>query len=619
LAWSIRAEKGSRLATDAVPARGLAPLRRLVPYVLRYRGRLWAGLVCVLVSSALGAVGPWILRDALDGLAAGAPASKAYWQGAALIGTAALTGVLRYYMRDILNGLSRSVEYDLRNDLFARLTVLDAGWFARMRTGDVMARVTNDLGAVRMAAGPAIMYLTNTVVGSIFALVFMVRIDARLAGLALLPMVLLPVIMVRMGRAVHERFESVQEHFSTITTAAQENLAGTRIVRAFRQEEAEVARFAALSETYVTRNLRLAQLQGILNPSLSLLAGLGALAVLGYGGRLALTGKISVGAFVAFGLYLGMLTWPLIALGWVINLFQRGAASMQRLLDILDANPVVTDAPNPAALPARTSGGRTIEFRDVGFHYPVADGASPRWVLRHVSFTVPAGTTLGLVGATGSGKSSLLDLIPRLRDPQEGDVLLDGVPLRSLTLDAVRHEIGYVPQESLLFSETIQSNLEYGAEGPDAAERATAAAHIAQLDEAVADFPSGYATILGERGINLSGGQKQRAAIARALAREPAVVLLDDALSAVDTQTEAAILAGLGSALARRTAIIASHRVSALRDADAIIVLDDGAIVERGTHAELVARQGRYWQLLRNQQLDESIEDVAAALVAPSA
>ncbi len=604
----------SRARTQGGRRRGIAPLRRLVPYVMRYRGRLAAGLACVVASSATGAIGPWLLRDALDGLARHAPAADTYRLAATLVAVALGTGVLRYWMREILNGLSRWVEYDLRNALFDRLMRLDAGWFARTRTGDIMARLTNDLGAVRMAAGPAIMYLTNTVVGGLFALVFMLRIDARLTLIACLPMALLPVIMVRMGRAVHERFEAVQEHFSSLTTAAQENLAGTRIVRAFRQESAEESRFAALSEEYVRRNLRLAQLQGILNPSLSLLAGLGAIAVLAYGGRLALAGRISVGAFVAFGLYLGMLTWPLIALGWVINLFQRGAASMQRLLDVLDAEPAVADPVHPAALPPRTGAGRRLEFRDVGFRYPAPDGGEARWILRHVSFTVPAGATLGLVGATGAGKSTLLDLVPRLRDPDEGEILLDGVPLRQLSLAELRREIGYVPQESLLFSDTIRANLEYGAEGGDVTARAEAAAGIAQLAEAIADFPAGYDTVLGERGINLSGGQKQRAALARALARDPAIVLLDDALSAVDTQTEAAILAGLGSALSRRTALIASHRVSALRDADLIIVLDEGTVAESGRHDDLVARQGRYWQLLRRQQLDESLEGAGDAL-----
>ena len=326
--------------------------------------------------------------------------------------------------------------------------------------------------------------------------------------------------------------------------------------------------------------------------------------VVGYGGSLVLRGTISVGSFVAFGMYLGMLTWPLIALGWVINLFQRGAASMARLLEILDASPKLQEVPIPRALPPAAA-GRSIEFRNVGFHYPTEAGQPTRWVLRGITFTVPAGATIGVVGATASGKSALMDLVPRLFDPQEGQILLDGVPIRELELSALRRQIGYVPQESFLFSETIGNNLQYGSDDEGSG---IWAAEIAQLSETIKSFPGGYDTLLGERGINLSGGQKQRAALARALARKPSVVLLDDALSAVDTHTEAEILHSLRDALAGRTAMIASHRISAIRDASWIIVLDEGHIVEQGTHAELIAAGGRYWTLLNRQQLEESIE-----------
>ena len=583
-------------------------LARLLPYLRAYRWPLAAGLACVVVASASASAVPWLLRSGLDGFRTGAPTSHAWTIAATMLGVAVGTGALRYLMREWLNGISRWVEYDLRNDLFARLVTLDPGWYARTRTGDIMARLTNDLGAVRMAAGPAIMYFTNTIFGAIFALAFMLRIDARLTALALLPVVILPVLTVRLGRLVHDRFESVQEHFSTMTTRAQENLAGTRIVRAYRQEAAEIARYDALGREYLLRNMKLAQLSATMHALFALLAGLGAVTVLGFGGMLALRGTISVGSFVAFGLYLGMLTWPLIALGWVITLFQRGAASMTRLLDILDAQPAIADPAVPAPLPAiAPAGGRTLEFRGVGFHYPATEGHAPRWVLRDISFTVGAGETLGIVGATGSGKSALLELIPRLHDPQEGEILLDGVPLREVSLAAVRREIGMVPQESLLFSDTIASNLQYGLAAPDDA-ASRWAARIAELDSTIADFPGGYDTVLGERGINLSGGQKQRAALARALARKPAIVLLDDALAAVDTHTEAEILRGLRTALAGRTALIASHRISAIRDASWIIVVDDGRIVEQGKHDDLLALGGRYWTLLRRQQLLDSIE-----------
>jgi len=583
-------------------------LRRLLPYYTPYRWQVILGLAFVVISSLFASVTPWLLRAALDGIRTGAESRRIWTLAGAMVGLALVAGVLRYGMRELINGLSRRIEYDLRNDLFAHLLRLDAGYFGRTRTGDIMARLTNDLSAVRQAVGPAIMYLINTIAGGVFALYFMLRIDSRLTLLVLTPMVLLPILTIWLGRAIHERFEAVQEHFSTMTTRAQENLAGARVVRAYRQEQPELDRFAGLNDEYLAKNMQLVRLYGLMNPAFGLLAGLGAVTVLGIGGTLAVRGTISVGAFVAFGLYLGMLTWPLIALGWVVNLFQRGAASGARLLEILDASPAVSNPPAPTSLPAATT-GRSVEFRGVGFHYPPPADAQPRWVLRDISFRVSAGATLAVVGATGSGKSALLELLARVYDPQQGQILIDGVPVTSLTLEELRREIGFVPQESLLFSETIRENLTYGT---DDVSRAQWAAGVAQLDSTIAEFPGGYDTMLGERGINLSGGQKQRAALARALARHPSIVVLDDALSAVDTHTEADILRGLRDALKGRTAIIASHRVSAVRDASWIIVLDEGRIVEQGRHAELLAAGGRYWTLLRRQQLEDAIEDEAA-------
>ena len=608
-------------------------MRRLVPYYRPYYRMLANGLALVVISSAIGAAVPWLLRAGIDSLVQGAPLRKVTTIAAGIVGISLVGGALRYAMREVLNGLSRHIEYDLRQDLFVHLATLDPGYFGRTRTGDLMARLTNDLSAVRMATGPAIMYLTNTIFGAAFALVFMLRIDVHLTLLALLPMVMLPVVMIRMGGAIHRRFEAVQEHFSTLTTHAQENFAGVRVVRAYRQEAAEIARFAALNETYVERNMALARLYGAMNPLLGLLAGLSVAIVLGAGGALVVRGTITVGAFVAFGFYLTSLTWPMIALGWVINLFQRGSASMSRLLDVLDARTEITSPSSPRTLPP-ARGGRSIEFRGVGFHFPTAQGAEPRWVLRDVSFSIRAGGTLAVVGATGSGKSALIDLIPRLSDPQEGEIRVDGVPVRELAFDALRAEIGYVPQESFLFSDSIASNLAYGDathqfrdragddEAPAAESRAAGAmeasshlwaASVAQLHDTVDAFPHGYGTQLGERGINLSGGQKQRLALARALARHPRIVLLDDALSAVDTHTEAEILRGLRGTLAGRTAVIASHRVSAVRDASWIIVLDQGRVVEEGTHDQLMAAGGRYTALLSRQQLEEAIEETPAA------
>lgn len=584
-------------------------LLRLLPWMRPYRWRFAAGLACVVLSTAINSLIPTLLRQAIDALGAGGGVGAVARIGAAMVGVTLTMAVFRFYMREILNGVSRVVETDLRDAAFARLTRLDAAWYGRTRTGEVMARLTNDLGAVRMAAGPAIMYLTNTVFGALFALAYMVQISPRLTALALLPMVPLPWVMWTLGRATHDRFERVQAQFGDLTTMTQEHLSGVRVVRAYAQEAAETARFAALSDEYLARNMRLARLNALFNPSFTLLAGLGAAVVLGVGGGMVLERRMSVGTFVAFGLYLANLTWPLIALGWVTNLFQRGAASMRRLLDVLDAEPTLRDADRPTPLPA-ARGGRRLTLEQVSFTYP----GTAREVLHDVSVDIPAGTTLGIVGATASGKSTLLELLPRLADPTRGRILLDGVDLRELPLHVLRAEIGFVPQESVLFSETLRANLEYGTGDGEAARWA---ADVAQLTETIAALPEGAETLLGERGVNLSGGQRQRAALTRALARRPSVVILDDALAAVDTQTEAAILRGLREALAGRTAIIASHRITAVRDAHWILVLDEGRVVEQGRHEDLLAARGRYWTLLDRQRLEEELEAAEAPTAVP--
>lgn len=594
-------------------------LRRLLPYYHPYRLQVAFGLLSTVISVTLFNAIPSLLREAIDGMGTGAPVRSMWIIAAKMVGITLLMAVFRWQMRETLNGVSRRIENDLRDALFAHLSTLDAGFYARTRTGEIMARLTNDLGAVRMAAGPAIMYLVNTIFGGVIAFAFMLRISPSLTGLAVLPMIFLPVVMLKLGKSVHDRFERVQAHFGDLTTMAQENLSGVRIVRAYRQERAEAERFGAMSTEYVGLNMQLARLYGVMNPAFSVLAGLGAAAVLGIGGTFVIRGAMTVGAFVAFGFYLSNLTWPLIALGWVTNLFQRGSASMGRLNELFDAVPAIASPAAPRALP-ETRGGRTIEFRNVSFAYPSREPvdatpdspghgerprAGEREVLHDVSFTIPVGGTLGVVGATGSGKSALLELIPRLFDPTRGTVLIDGVPVSELDVAALRREIGFVPQESLLFSDTILANLAYGGTTDDDARWA---AGVAQLAETIASFPAGGDTVLGERGINLSGGQKQRAAMGRALARRPSIVIFDDALSAVDTHTEAAILSGLREALAGRTAVIASHRITAIREATHIIVLDEGRVVERGTHATLLAQRGRYWALLRRQQLEEAVE-----------
>jgi ATP-binding cassette subfamily B protein len=480
---------------------------------------------------------------------------------------------------------------------------MSAEFYDRYPTGDVMARTTNDLLAVRMVAGPALMYLVDTTIRALLIAPAMVGISPRLTLLALVPLLGLPVAMVSLGHMIHVRSQAIQAQFSDLTSHAHENLSGVRVVRSYRQERAEIEHFRRLSQTYLERNLGLARVQGAFFPLLTLLGGLSGLVVLYVGGGLVMSGSVSVGEFVAFGVYLAMLVWPMIALGWAVNLVQRGAASMGRINELFRERPAITGAVSPVRLPA-AQGARAVEFRGVWFSYP---GARERgWVLQDISFRVEPGSSLAIVGPTGGGKSTLVDLIVRAYDPDRGAVLIDGIDIRQLSLAELRRSVGFVPQETFLFGETLRRNILLGA--PDDG-RLAQVADVAQLAEALPALPDGYETLIGERGINLSGGQKQRTAIARALAQKPPIFVLDDALSAVDAHTEARILAGLRSALAGRTSIIVSHRLAAVRDADWILVLDGGRIVEQGTHAELLATGGRYWELLRRQQMEEELEE----------
>jgi ATP-binding cassette, subfamily B, multidrug efflux pump len=581
-----------------------ALLRRLYPYIVPYRREYLLGLLMVVLANAFAILAPRLLGAAIDAL--GRPdislAVLLRYAGFIIL-VAALGGVARYGMRQLLNSASRRVETDLRDDFFAHLMRLDATFYGDWRTGDLMSRATNDILSVRMAVGPAIMYTVNTVVLGALALGFMFHVSPLLTWLALIPMVALPPVTLYFGRLIHRKYEQIQAHLGLLTNMVQENLTGARIVRAYTREAVQEQEFDQLNEEYLRRNVELAVATGAFYPSLSLMAGLGMLIVLYVGGRLVIADAITVGEFVAFGFYLAMTIWPLIALGWVINLYQRGAASLGRIMAVLDTPPALTDPPQPQR-PERVTGA--IEFRGVAFRYPGSD----QYVLRGVSFRIPAGSTVAVVGPTGAGKSTVVALLARLYDPTEGVVLLDGIPLQELSLDTVRGAIGLVPQDAFLFSETIAENIALGIhdEAPDIMAPVRAAAAIAQLDEAIGGFPHGFETRLGERGVNLSGGQRQRTTLARALARDPRILVLDDSLSAVDTQTERRILQGLRDVLKDRTAVIISHRVTAVMEADVILVLDDGRVVERGTHSELIAAEGVYARLLRRQLLEEGLE-----------
>ncbi|MDE2679050.1 MAG: ABC transporter ATP-binding protein [Gemmatimonadota bacterium] len=585
-------------------------LKTVLPYFRPYRAPMVLGMFLVVLANAFTLVQPYLIKLPIDALTGPAGSDPDAIRGivvtyAILIVAAAIAGgATRYWMREILNGLSRRIEVDLRNDFVRHLLGLGAGFYSANRTGDLMSLATNDTLAVRQAAGPAVMYTANTVISFVIGLAVMIHISAWLTLAALVPLVALPPLVTWFGKVIHMRFERIQEQFAALSTMVQENLSGVRIVRAYGQEDAQAAEFAALNQGYLKRNMHLAYASGAFHPIMGLLTGAGTVVVLWYGGGQVMAGRIGVGDFVAFSLYLSLLAWPMIALGWVVNLFQRGAASMARLNRIFTIEPEIAAPPAPHRPPGRAA---AIEFRDVSFRYPGTD----RLVLEGVSFTAEPGRTIAIVGPTASGKSTLVSLIARVYDPTAGDVLLGGVPLPAYDPADIRARIGFAPQDTFLFSARLGRNIALGlpptAPYDDIKARVREAAIAAHLHDTVVGFPDGYRTRLGERGINLSGGQKQRATLARALAPDPAVLVLDDVLSAVDTATESNILRGLRRELKGRTAFIISHRVTAVKDADLILVLDEGRIVERGRHAELVAAGGTYATLLRRQLLEQDL------------
>lgn len=588
---------------------------KLYPYLFRYRHRFAIGAVFLVLATAINLLAPWVLKLAIDSLAnhlsgtvvveLGTGLSLGFY-AAVLVGIAVAGGVCRFLMRRLIIGTSREIERDLRNDFFRHLQRLPLAYFQANRTGDLMSRATNDLAAVRMMAGPAVMYSATTIITFIVALGLMLSISPSLTLYALLPLPVVSVAVKWFGSAIYRHSEKIQEQLSHLSAVVQEALAGVRVVRAYRREQFEIDRFRIANVEYVARSQALIQLQGAFHPSLALFLGLSSLVVLWIGSQYVIGGRMTVGEFVAFNAYVVMLSWPMIAFGWVTNMLQRGMAAWQRMLNVLEVEPSIRDPKNvaPGTFPDAGAVRGTVEFRDLTFAYNGRD------VLSHVSAFVEPGQMLALVGPTGSGKSTLVDLVPRLFDPPPGTVFVDGVDVRKIPLDTLRRAIGYVPQEPFLFSETIRNNVAFGQSERSAQDSVAVETSVALacFDTDIEQFPKGFETAVGERGITLSGGQKQRTALARALLTNPRILILDDALSAVDMHTEEEVLLQLRAMMRQCTSIVVAHRISTVRDADLILVLDDGRVVERGRHHELVAMDGLYATLHRKQLLEEELD-----------
>jgi ATP-binding cassette subfamily B multidrug efflux pump len=576
-------------------------LLELKPYILKYRRLIFLGILAILLSEFFYVIIPILIGRAVDDLKAGVTFEKLSLFASLILGSTILSGIASFFTRQTIIVASRKIEYDMRNDFYRHVQGLHYLYFRDKKVGDIMAYATNDIPAVRNFLGPGIMYSIETTIEFVVILAIMFSMNLKLTLITLIPLPLISYLVYKVGKIVHEKYEDIQEHFGTITTLAQENIAGIRVIKSYVREDYEIEKFRKVNFEYFIKNIKLAKVQSLTYPLMILITGISIILVIWYGGYQVIKGTMTLGQLTSFLIYLGYLIWPMIAFGWIINLTQRAAASMDRLFEVMRVQPQIRDTEETDFSIKQING--EIEFKDVWFKYP----DSENYVLKGVSFKVEQGQTVGIVGYTGSGKTTLVNLIPRLFDPDKGEVLIDGVNVKKIPLKVLRGSIGYVQQDVFLFSDTVKNNITFGVDGVDE-DKIISVAKIAHIYDEVMEFPNKFDTIVGERGITLSGGQKQRVGLARALIKEPKILILDDSFSSVDAYTEEMILKNLKEYRKGRTTIIISHRITAVKDADFIIVLDDGEIVESGTHDELIELGGIYAELYQKQILEEELE-----------